>query len=46
MNFDTQGGMSDAERVDKAMSNFVKDFGRTAAIYMESCIHCGMCAEA
>ena len=44
--FDKQGDMPDAERVEKAMGNFVKDFGRTAAIWMESCIHCGMCAEA
>jgi Fe-S oxidoreductase len=43
---DKQGEMPDAERVAKAMKGFVKDFGRTAAIYMESCIHCGMCAEA
>ena len=28
------------------MNSFVRDFGRTAAVYMESCIHCGMCAEA
>ena len=42
---DKQGQMPDAERVAKAMQGFVKDFGRTAAIYMESCIHCGMCAE-
>ena len=38
--------MPDAERVERAMNSFVRDFGRTAAIYMESCIHCGMCAEA
>jgi Fe-S oxidoreductase len=44
--YDKQGEMPDAERVKRAMQNFVKDFGRTAAIYMESCIHCGMCAEA
>ncbi|MCX7891613.1 MAG: heterodisulfide reductase-related iron-sulfur binding cluster [Burkholderiales bacterium] len=44
--YDVQGEMSEAERVARAMQNFVKDFGRTAAIYMESCIHCGMCAEA
>jgi Fe-S oxidoreductase len=43
---DRQGEMSDDERVRTAMRHFVKDFGRTAAIYMESCIHCGMCAEA
>ena len=44
--FDKQGEMSDAERVARAMRGFVKDFGRTAAVYLESCIHCGMCAEA
>lgn len=44
--FDKQGDLSDQERVDIAMRNFVKDFGATAAIYMESCVHCGMCAEA
>jgi Fe-S oxidoreductase len=43
---DTQGDMPDAERVQKAMQNFVRDFGRTAAIYMETCVHCGMCAHA
>jgi Fe-S oxidoreductase len=35
-----------AERVAAAMNAFTRDFGRTAAIYMESCIHCGHCAEA
>ena len=44
--YDMQGDLSDDERVAIAMRNFVKDFGRTAAVYMESCIHCGMCAEA
>jgi ferredoxin len=44
--FDMQGEMPETERVERAMKSFVKDFGRTAAIYMESCIHCGMCAEA
>ncbi|MGA8049776.1 MAG: (Fe-S)-binding protein [Burkholderiales bacterium] len=43
---DKQGEVPDAERVKRAMQNFVKDFGRTAAIYMESCVHCGNCAEA
>lgn len=33
-------------RVAAAMGAFTRDFGRTAAIYMESCIHCGHCAEA
>jgi Fe-S oxidoreductase len=43
---DVQGNMPDKERVDIAMKHFVKDFGRLSAIYMESCIHCGMCAQA
>jgi Fe-S oxidoreductase len=44
--WDKQGERSDTERVQSAMSGFLRDFGRTAAIYMESCIHCGHCAEA
>jgi Fe-S oxidoreductase len=44
--YDMQGEMPDQERVDIAMRSFVKDFGAVAATYMESCIHCGMCAEA
>ena len=44
--YDKQGDIPDAERVKRAMQNFVRDFGRSAAIYMESCVHCGNCAEA
>ncbi len=44
--WDKQGARGDAERVAGAMSAFMRDFGRTAAIYLESCIHCGHCAEA
>lgn len=44
--YDLQGDMPDAERVEIAMRHFVRDFGAVAATYMESCIHCGMCAEA
>ena len=44
--YDKQGERSDAERLAAAMSSFSKDFGRAAALYMESCIHCGNCAEA
>ena len=44
--YDKQGEVPDAERVKRAMQNFVRDFGRSAAIYMESCVHCGNCAEA
>jgi len=29
-----------------AVDGFIRNFGRTAATYVESCIHCGMCAEA
>jgi Fe-S oxidoreductase len=43
---DKQGTLSDQERVERAMRSFIADFGRTSAIYLESCIHCGMCAEA
>ena len=43
---DRQGDAPDVLRVERAMSSFVKDFGRTAAIHMESCIHCGQCAQA
>ncbi|WP_018952795.1 (Fe-S)-binding protein [Thioalkalivibrio sulfidiphilus] len=44
--YDVQGDTPDEARVHAAMVNFVKDFGATAATYMESCIHCGQCAEA
>jgi Fe-S oxidoreductase len=44
--YDKQGEFSDVERLTAAMSAFSKDFGRAAALYMESCIHCGNCAEA
>ncbi|MGE4112243.1 MAG: 4Fe-4S dicluster domain-containing protein, partial [Burkholderiales bacterium] len=44
--FDKQGGMTDAERVRLAMQGFIRDFSSTTATYMESCIHCGHCAEA
>ena len=44
--YDKQGEMPDSERVEVAMRSFVREFGAHAASYMESCIHCGMCAEA
>lgn len=44
--FDKQGEMTDEERVERAMRGFIRDFGRDAATYLESCVHCGMCAEA
>jgi len=44
--YDKQGELADAERVAIAMKSFTKDFNRATAAYMESCIHCGQCAEA
>jgi Fe-S oxidoreductase len=44
--FDRQGERTDDDRVDAAMRSFVREFGVTAALHMESCVHCGMCAEA
>jgi Fe-S oxidoreductase len=44
--YDRQGDTPDAQRVQRAMRHFVRDFGRTAALYMEACVHCGNCAEA
>ncbi|HKK13974.1 MAG TPA: (Fe-S)-binding protein [Gammaproteobacteria bacterium] len=44
--YDQQGEMSDQERLAQAMRHFAKDFGYAASIHMDSCIHCGMCAEA
>ncbi len=44
--YDRQGDMSDDQRVEAAMRAFVREFGAASATYLESCIHCGMCAEA
>ena len=44
--FDTQGERDDEARVDAAMRSFVREFGVTAALHMESCVRCGICAEA
>ena len=35
-----------ASQVAGAMSGFSRDIGAMSAFRMESCIHCGMCAEA
>ncbi len=43
---DEAGDTRDGERVERAMSAFVKDFGMLAAVYLETCVHCGMCADA
>ena len=44
--FDKQGDQSDAARVDAAMRSFVREFGVTTALHLESCVHCGLCADA
>lgn len=44
--YDQQGDAPDSTRITQAMRNFAKDFHYAAAIHMDSCIHCGMCAEA
>jgi len=44
--FDRQGERTDAVRVDAALASFVREFGRTAALHMESCVRCGLCADA
>ncbi|PKO62626.1 MAG: (Fe-S)-binding protein [Betaproteobacteria bacterium HGW-Betaproteobacteria-18] len=44
--FDKQGNQSDEARVDAAMRSFVSEFGVTAALHMESCVRCGLCASA
>jgi len=46
VSFDAQGDLSDDQRVINAMHAFVKDFGLSAAVHMESCVHCGLCAKA
>lgn len=43
---DEHGDLPPRQREDEAVRGFVNEFGRTAALYLESCIHCGMCAEA
>ena len=44
--FDAEGPQSEKERTEQAMRGFVREFGRTSALYIEACVHCGMCAEA
>jgi Fe-S oxidoreductase len=44
--FDKQGEIGDPARVDAAVRSFVRDFGVTAALHMEACVRCGLCADA
>ncbi len=43
---DRQGEMPDAARARAAMRSFVDDFSATAALHLESCVRCGLCADA
>lgn len=44
--YDKQGDAPDAERAAAALQAFMRDMTRSTAAYLESCIHCGHCAEA
>lgn len=44
--FDKQGEQSDEQRVEAAIGSFVREFGVTTALHLESCVHCGLCADA
>ena len=44
--FDLNGNMPDEERLQRAMDVFANEVNRTTATYLESCMHCGICAEA
>jgi Fe-S oxidoreductase len=44
--FDRQGTQDDATRLKAALETFVADIGVTAALHLESCVHCGLCAPA
>ena len=44
--FDQQGDQSDEARVEAALRSFVSEFGVTTALHMESCVRCGLCAQA
>ena len=43
---DIQGHMSNEERLENAMADFARNVNRTSATWLESCMHCGVCAEA
>lgn len=43
---DQQSALSPEARAERAMSAYAREFGAMTALRMESCIHCGMCADA
>lgn len=44
--FDKHGDTPDSERIDTALRRFVRDINGPMAALLESCVHCGLCAEA
>ncbi len=44
--FDEEGTIEPQARVEAALRSFVMDVGAVTALRLESCVHCGMCAEA
>ena len=43
---DRQTALPPEARAQRALSTFAREFGALTALRMESCIHCGMCADA
>ena len=39
-------GLSDKERVERAKNAFLRKLDGRKAVDLDTCIHCGMCAEA
>ncbi len=44
--YDEEGGASAQARVNAAVRSFVLDVGAVSALRLDSCVHCGMCADA
>lgn len=44
--FDRQGDAPDTTRLAAAMAAFQTQFGATTALHLESCVRCGLCAQA
>ncbi|MGC2629954.1 MAG: hypothetical protein WA265_08370, partial [Rhodomicrobium sp.] len=44
--YEVQGEVSEKDRLNHAMRTFLREFGAQASLHMESCVRCGMCANA
>ncbi|MGO9743694.1 MAG: (Fe-S)-binding protein [Roseiarcus sp.] len=44
--YDAQGEVSEAQRRHAAMDGFLREYGVVAASHLESCVRCGICADA